>query len=195
MKQTFIVLGLERDSVYEKKDYVDKFWVYYFKPDLSNSRLFKGFTLTKLDCHGILDFSDFETVPGVYSFDYSIVKSQPILKSVSFLEEFPILEVPDTLLVFSAKPTEFETEDGQLKKGINCSYIDSSGYQESSDMIGFIPSKGWCDKLNFNLFPQVPAYYSATLGHYNNRKGQSVIKIAEPKFVQPFQRQQSNAVA
>lgn len=191
MKQTFIVLGLEKASQYFNGEYIDKFWVYYFKPDRSDSRLFKGFTLTKLDCHGLLDFSDFEQVPGVYEFDYSIVKSQPILKNISFVEAFPIVEVQDTLLFFSAKPSEFETEEGLLKKGVNCTYIDSSGYMETSDMMGYIPSKGWCDKLNMNLFPTIPAYYSATLGHYNNRKGQAVIKIADPKFVQPFTKQAS----
>lgn len=187
MKQTFVVLGLEKESKYQAGQMIDKLWVYYFKPDLANSRLFKGFTVTKLDCHGLLDFADFEEVPGIYSFDYSIVKSQPILKDISFVEAFAITEVEDSLLVFSAKPAEFETDEGELKKGINCVYVDSSGHMETSTMIGFIPSKGWCDKLNFSLFSQVPAYYSATLGHFNNRKGEAVVKIAEPKFMQPFQ--------
>lgn len=187
MKQRFVVLGLHKDFVYQRGEIVDKLWIYYFKPDLSNSRLFKGFILTKLDCFGQFDFSDFEQVPGIYNFDYSVVQSQPVLKSVEFVEGFSISEVDDSLLIISAKPAEFETEDKQVKKGISCTYIDSTGYMDSSTMIGYIPSKGWCDKLNLNLFPQVPAYYSVSLGHFNNRRGEAVIKISEPKIVRPFQ--------
>jgi hypothetical protein len=187
MKDRFVILGLQKESVYKLGEIVDKFWVYYFKPEHSNSRLFKGYVLTRSDCQGILDFSEFEDLPGIYNCEYSIAKSEPVFKSVSLVEPFSIPEVEDTLLIFSARPAEFQTEDKQLKKGINCNYIDSSGFMETSNMLGYIPSKAWCDKLNFNIFPQVPAYYSVSLSHVNNRKGEAIVKISEPKMVRPFQ--------
>lgn len=64
MQQKFIVLGIEQESKYEKGEIVEKLWVHYFKPDLSDTRLFKGFNITKIDVRGVLSVDDFEQSTG-----------------------------------------------------------------------------------------------------------------------------------
>lgn len=185
MLDSFVVLGLESDKKFSpiSKEWESALSLFYFAYEPSNTSIFRGFNVVKSDILGFFDSDDFCEFPGVYALEYSISGNRPIFSGCTFSESFKIDSDISDFYVLSARLGEFETEEGTKKKGVNIRYLDLSSFQETSDRRGYIPNSGWCDKSSMSQFPKVPGHYRLDPRMVRDRKGDAIIKIANPSYV------------